>query len=62
MRINAEGKNFPVNNEGFIVSPRYTPSPEYRERVVEWVRANPDRIPAWLKADMELMRGGKRRG
>jgi hypothetical protein len=61
-KIHAEGKGFPVNADGHIVSPRYTASETYRAALREWVRANPDKIPDWLKADMQILRGGRAKG
>ena len=56
LAIHAEGKDFPCNAEGQIVSPLHSPDLTYRQRVLAWAEANPKRIPVWLIHDLSVMR------
>ena len=57
-RVNTEGKCFPENADGHIVSPIYSVDPSYRARLIAWAEdpANRGRVPTWLVHDLSVMR------
>ena len=57
--IHSEGKCFPENADGHIVSPIYSVDPNYRAKVLAWAEANPKRLPTWLIHDLSVMRRTK---
>ena len=59
LAIHAEGKDFPCNAEGQIVSPLHSPDLTYRQRVFRWADENPTRLPTWLIHDLSVMRRTK---
>ncbi len=59
-QIRAENRLLPLNPDGHIVSPLYSPSHRYRAQILDWADANPTLVPDWLKHDLTLYGKGFR--